>query len=239
MKLVGRRGLFSIPGRSIYAASAILRVLLFRIRVALFEQRFTNEKLVDLVLASRDIGPIQLRSELIAMLDAVRRQKPKTVLEIGTAHGGTLFLLCLASDKNGTILSIDLPGGEFGGGYPVWKTPLYRAFGRIGQRIHLLRANSHAQETSLKIQAILAGQTVDFLFIDADHTYEGVRRDFELYAPLVTPGGMIGFHDIAPRPPSADYGVRRFWEELKSQYSCTEIINDPNQIGYGIGLIQK
>jgi len=157
MKLVGRRGLFSIPGRSIYAASAILRVLLFRIRVALFEQRFTNEKLVDLVLASRDIGPIQLRSELIAMLDAVRRQKPKTVLEIGTAHGGTLFLLCLASDKNGTILSIDLPGGEFGGGYPVWKTPLYRAFGRIGQRIHLLRANSHAQETSLKIQAILAG----------------------------------------------------------------------------------
>jgi predicted O-methyltransferase YrrM len=80
---------------------------------------------------------------------------------------------------------------------------------------------------------------VDFLFIDADHTYEGVKRDFELYSTLVAEGGLIGFHDIAPVAPTIDYGVRRFWEELKPNYKWQEIIADPRQRGFGIGLIQK
>ena len=32
---------------------------------------------------------------------------------------------------------------------------------------------------------------IDFLFLDGDHSYEGVRRDFENYAPLVRPGGIV------------------------------------------------
>jgi len=41
----------------------------------------------------------------------------------------------------------------------------------------------------------------DFLFIDGDHTYEGVEGDFEMYSPLVRRGGIIAFHDIVPGPP--------------------------------------
>jgi len=32
-----------------------------------------------------------------------------------------------------------------------------------------------------KIKAILRDKKVDFLFIDADHSYEGVKKDFEMY----------------------------------------------------------
>jgi hypothetical protein len=41
------------------------------------------------------------------------------------------------------------------------------------------------------------------LFIDGDHRYEGVRRDFEMYSPLVGAGGLIAFHDN----PGEDWGV--------------------------------
>jgi len=44
------------------------------------------------------------------------------------------------------------------------------------------------------------------LLIDADHSYAGVRADFAAWAPLVSPGGMIVFHDYA----MPDAGVRDF-----------------------------
>lgn len=38
-------------------------------------------------------------------------------------------------------------------------------------------------------------QAIDFLFIDADHSYESVLRDYNNWAPLVKSGGFIAFHD--------------------------------------------
>jgi hypothetical protein len=35
----------------------------------------------------------------------------------------------------------------------------------------------------------------DFVFIDADHSYEGAKRDIELWYDLIAPGGWIGGHD--------------------------------------------
>ena len=35
----------------------------------------------------------------------------------------------------------------------------------------------------------------NFVFIDADHSYEGCKSDFEAWSPLVVPGGEIAFHD--------------------------------------------
>lgn len=39
---------------------------------------------------------------------------------------------------------------------------------------------------------------IDLLFIDGDHRYESVLRDFRLWSPLVKPGGVIAFHDYRP-----------------------------------------
>jgi len=36
---------------------------------------------------------------------------------------------------------------------------------------------------------------IDFLHIDADHSYEGVKKDFELYSKIVKKGGIISIHD--------------------------------------------
>src|SRR5712692_920290 len=82
------------------------------------------EELVDFVFRCDGISPFQIRAELIQMLEAVQKRTPRTVVEIGTAHGGTLLLLCCAAAKDATVVSIDLPGGKFGGGYPAWNIPL-------------------------------------------------------------------------------------------------------------------
>jgi hypothetical protein len=55
---------------------------------------------------------------------------------------------------------------------------------------------------------------VDFLFIDADHRFESVRRIFSIWAPMVREGGLIALHDILPNPRDESIGVWRLWEKL-------------------------
>lgn len=154
---------------------------------------------------TRMIKTDQVRSEISAFMEVVDRTKPKAVLEIGTAGGGTLFLMCRIASEDATIISIDLPGGKFGGGYSKRRKFLYRQFTQPRQKIHLLMMDSHKREALEQVKAILGAKKIDLLFIDGDHTYEGVRSDFEMYGPLVRPGGLITFHDIVPGP-SEDVG---------------------------------
>jgi len=99
----------------------------------------------------------------------------------------------------------------------------------------LLQADSHNSHTISRVETLLAGRTLDLLFIDGDHTYEGVKMDFEKYSPLMSPGGVVGFHDIVPGPEASVGGVPRFWGEFKEKFPVTEIVADWTQGGYGIG----
>ena len=81
------------------------------------------------------------------------------------------------------------PGGQFGGGYPEWRNSLYESFAICKQKIHLVRENSHAYATLNILKKILEEHRLDFLFIDGDHTYNGVKRDFEMYSKLLRKGG--------------------------------------------------
>lgn len=184
------------------------------------------------------IAPAQVRSEINALAKLVKELKPKTVLEIGTAEGGTLFLFSRLADSHAKVISVDLPGGEFGGGYPEWKIDLYKSFSLPFQELYLLRENSHSNSTREQVKEIIGATPIDFLFIDGDHTYEGAKNDFEMYAPLVKDGGIIAFHDIAQHPPEKNCNVHKFWEEIKGENS-QEFIENPNQKWAGIGVYRK
>ena len=184
------------------------------------------------------IAPGQVRSEITSLAELVKKLKPKTVLEIGTAEGGTLFLFSRLADPRAKIISIDLPGGKFGGGYPKWKINLYKSFSLSSQKLYLLRENSHSASALKHVKEIIGTAPIDFLFIDGDHTYEGVKKDFEMYSLLVKEGGIIAFHDIAEHPPEKNCDVRRFWEEIKKEDS-EEFIENPNQKWAGIGVYRK
>ena len=71
---------------------------------------------------------------------------------------------------------------------------------------------------------------IDLLFIDGDHSFDGIRSDFELFRPWLTPNSLVLFHDTAwrhhrtqvdePQPGDlreklAAMGVPEFMEVLK------------------------
>jgi predicted O-methyltransferase YrrM len=187
----------------------------------------------------KSIKPMQSRDEITRFFSHIVELKPRCVVEIGTCHGGTLYLWCQAAAPDASIVSIDLPEGEYGGGYPPERIPLYESFAKSGQRLNLVRGDSHSKETLHKLEKILGGQQIDFLFIDGDHRYEGVRADFESYSRLVRPGGLIALHDICERPAQPDLEVHRFWSELRQKYSTEEFVERaPDLRKIGLGLIR-
>jgi len=209
----------------------------FLLKIKKFDSDDINES-TDFVFDKLSlIKPAQIPEEIFQLLQILKERKPKTILEIGTANGGTLFLFSQIATEEATIISIDLPGGKFGGGYPKWKIPLYKSFGKRNQKIYLIRGNSHSKETLKKVKNILGEKKADFLFIDGDHSYEGVKKDFEMYSSLVRKGGIIAFHDIVPGPIENVGGVPVFWKEIKSGRKYREIVRNRNQGGYAIGVL--
>jgi predicted O-methyltransferase YrrM len=185
------------------------------------------------------IAPMQVRSEVERFLTLLEEDPPQVVLEIGTARGGTLFLLSHVAADDATLISIDLPGGSFGGGYPAPWTRFLAGFARGSQSVELIRADSHADETLARVKELLGGRAIDLLIVDGDHSAGGVRRDFEMYSPLVRGGGRIAFHDIVPGREDLGGGVPDFWQELKATRPVREIVEDWSQGAYGIGVIEQ
>ena len=201
----------------------------------------TPEELVDFSFnaAGGLLHTAQVRSEIIQLTDLVGKRRPKSVVEIGTAQGGTLILWCRQADPTATIVSLDLPGGIHGGGYPYWKSWIYQRFPFGTQKLHLLRGDSHKPEMLARLKSVLPGDgKVDFLFIDGDHTYDGVKADFEMYSGLVRPGGLIAFHDICKHPEALNCHVDRFWQEVKRGLQNREFIERISQDTCGIGIIE-
>lgn len=202
-----------------------------------FTYRFSLFKEIPLF----NIIPWQKKKEIHEFCKIITPLRPKVILEIGTASGGTLFLLSKCSSPNALIISMDLPEGRFGGGYPSKFKQVYKTFASGNQKMFLLRKDSHKSSSVRKIKKILNKKLIDVLFIDGDHTYDGVKKDFEMYSPLVNKNGIIAFHDIVVVPPEKELNVEVniFWNEIKEYFEYKEIVEDWDQEYGGIGIIRN
>lgn len=181
--------------------------------------------------------------ELSTLLMEVAKIKPEVIVEIGSWHGYLLQtfyqafpkarLFGIENDPSALgVLSKRISDGEF----KDMKPPAT-----------LISNNSH----DLGTKAILSTQLmdrrsktpIDFLFIDADHTYEAVKQDFEMYAPMVRKGGIIALHDASlQNHPLVE--VNRFWNDhIAGKYKCyittaaTETGKGIQKVGTGTGII--
>ena len=209
-------------------------------RIAREEQHIRFGELHDLEecfqFSSQIFGPHQVKTEILSFLEFAKAEFPKHVCEIGTADGGTNFLLSQALPSVSLMIGVDL--------YVKNKVQLHY-FSKPSQQLNFINGSSYAPETVDEVKRVLGHEKLDLLFIDGDHNYEGVKRDFLSYRHLVREGGIIAFHDIVP-----DYltrfgirtgrwvgGVPDFWSRIKLFYPFYEFVEDPAQDGLGIGAI--
>ena len=198
-------------------------------------QTRTNSEIIDMAINFKTKGlyrvdSVQNRDEILSLANAVKSISPKIILEIGTCNGGTLFIWSnLASHQ---VISCDLNKSKV-------REELYQKFRPENSKCDVisLAGDSHSDDFFKVVESKLNGEKVDFLFIDGDHTEEGVRLDYEMYSPLVKKGGLIAFHDIVEKQPTPMNQVYYFWEKLKPSVKHEEFVNDHNQTGFGIGLI--
>lgn len=178
------------------------------------------------------IKTLQIPYEITELAKAAAELKPRIILEIGTASGGTLLIWsALASNK---VVSCDLQDMSVQG-------ELFRSLPPPGSdcEVVLMSGNSHDPEFLAKVEKELGGEQVDLLFIDGDHTEAGVEADYRDYQHMVRPGGIIAFHDIVENQPLETNQVYYLWKRIKEEGADTmEFVNDPGQCGFGIGIVR-
>ena len=176
------------------------------------------------------IKTLQIPSEITRLAQAVQAIKPRIILEIGTASGGTSLIWSYIAGER--VITCDLNDMSH-------QAPLFTRLPPPGSncRVTLLSGNSHDPAFKARVAETLKGEQVDFLFIDGDHTEQGVTADYNDYREFVRPGGLIAFHDIVENQPLPINQVYHLWKRLKPVAEVEEFVDDPKQCGFGIGVL--
>jgi cephalosporin hydroxylase len=157
---------------------------------------------------------------------------PGTVIELGVRHGGTSVLWheLLPATR---VIGVDRVGHD---SYqePEFSQRANRMRSEFS-RYFFVEGDSQRGETKRHVESLIS-DPVTFLFIDADHSYNGIWTDFALWSPLVVPGGVIAFHDIVDGPRTGG-GVAKFWKEQKGVLH--EFRVNPASDWGGIGAMVK
>jgi predicted O-methyltransferase YrrM len=134
--------------------------------------------------------------------------------EVGVWEGGTTRLLREAMSPGATLFAVDpyVPG-RLGVNYQrlIARNEVGRS---TNGSIHWLQTTG---VDAARMPAVLAAP-FDFVLIDGDHTYEGLRADWEGWSPLVAMDGVVALHDSVDTPGT---GGGSF------QYSSDVIVRDP------------
>lgn len=85
--------------------------------------------------------------------------------------------------------------------------------------------------TTARASHLFPEQSVDICFVDADHSYDGVYKDLELWTPKIKHGGIISGHDYDPtgnawqecRKAVDDYWSK-FGKEVKATGGLTWVV---------------
>lgn len=218
----------------------------------------------DIIDTAYSLYMPQIRAEISELFDVVtthsKDKKTYNILEIGTKFGGT-FYLWNSINRKGLNISVDFSDGGLHGGISdeeMDKRDLW--FSERFNNCRFVRGNSHEKTTFQQVYSVLHENygnglrygdslpdfpTFDFIFIDGDHTYEGVRQDFLDYSQLAKKGSIIVFHDItnSKRHRDRNVNVSQFWNEIKDEYEHCEFIfpdtDDVDQQWGGIGILIK
>jgi cephalosporin hydroxylase len=152
------------------------------------------------------------------ILELIEEHRPKVCVELGTWQGASAIPVALSVRRwGGTLTCVDTWAGELNedGGSEAGRSPIMllscaRRMVEMG-----VSANVRLVPSTTAAAAKFWSEPIDFLYIDADHSYLGVWSDLVAWAPHVKSGGLIVGDDYGNQfyP-----GVKQAWDEFESRW---------------------
>ncbi|AYY96514.1 glycosyltransferase [Burkholderia multivorans] len=161
------------------------------------------------------------------LMDVLR---PRTFVELGTHAGFSFLAFCQAVrqlDLSTSCYAIDTWLGDEHAGF--YDTRVFDALSTVqtrefGDFSRLIRARFD------EALSAFGDGTIDLLHVDGRHRYEDVVEDYSSWVPKLSECAVVLFHDTNVR--ERDFGVWRFWEELRTRFPSFEFIH-----GHGLGVL--
>ncbi|MCX5720880.1 MAG: class I SAM-dependent methyltransferase [Nitrospirae bacterium] len=132
--------------------------------------------------------------EVVTISSLVQMLSPKVLFEFGTFDGRTTLHLALNSPEAAMVYTIDKEKGRFDFGAD---TPFFKEV-QVGECFLSTPVESKVKMLmgdSGEFDLAQFKRRVDFVFIDADHSYAGVMHDTEKAFDMIRPGGLVVWHD--------------------------------------------
>ena len=143
------------------------------------------------------IGGLISRVEANFLYDAPARIGEGFYGDLGTFHGRSSACMAggmLDNNVKAHIITVDSYDGRgVSSRFRTTRTPeeTKENLEKKGLSSYVTIINGRSAEAAKDFQ----DKEFVFVFIDADHSYEGCKADFEAWSPLVRSGGEIAFHD--------------------------------------------
>jgi predicted O-methyltransferase YrrM len=219
-------------------ADFIFNDIFSRTNTKKFIQHFAqDDNWHNLDMENGDLGYGLIHYSLIRLI------KPKRVLCVGSRYGYIPAICALAckDNKQGVVdfvdAAYDQTTGEdenHWGGVGFWKTQKGKDhFRKFGLQKHV---KLHVMTTA-EFKKKYPKRRWGYIHIDGDHSYKGVKFDFQSFWPKLLGGGFLALHDIFTKDLGGlEYGVEKLWQELKKEkkHNCMEF---PGECG--LGIVQK
>lgn len=165
------------------------------------------------------------------VLSLLDQHKPRVVVELGSWMGASAIAMARSVRRwGGTVTCVDTWAGELNedGGSIECRSPLMllscarsMVMAGVGASVRLI--------PSMTVEASRQwSQPIDFLYVDADHGYDGVLADLNAWVPHVKPGGVIAGDDYEHvRYP----GVKAAWDDFERAHGCAFVRSPPDHQG--------
>jgi len=168
----------------------------------------------------------------------IRNIRPKNILVVGSQRGFVPAICALACkhEKKGHVHFVDagysLKHPHSWGGIGVWKTVTSDYWEPLGIEDYISLYCMTTEKFEKKIEGM--NSIFEYIYIDGDHSYKGIKRDFNLFWKYLK--GYMTFHDISINKLTdwGKCGVKKFWKEIAPKYKSINIPTD-----CGLGIIQK
>ena len=168
--------------------------------------------------------------EYARLLVFLREQNAKSYLELGVGQGGSFLLNSLMQENLEVCHAVDdcdyqrNAPGFWDQNISIEKSVI--DLKEIKRKDNIKFFNKKSNDFFVKNDL-----TYDIIFIDADHRYEGVKKDYAEAVQVLNPHGFLIFHDIINYDPGI--GVPQFWSELDKDKKIREF-KDSGFAGIGI-----